>query len=347
MSSKKERRRLYEGFGVLDSAPELVSNKVDLVSQQLASNKPAINQENESLASHSPFDKPVVSQQLASNKPANLSEIIGDERQFLFFIFKHLEFQASRETLPITTHELKITFSKKSKAISNLIDRLVGKNVLKIKKSARGNASWRIFFIPEKTFNEIRDHHSISQSLASHSPFDKPVHRPGNAPNSSSKDNNYINTTIFQIPEEIKHLISGREVSSLLEKDLLSAEDIQRSLDHFSYDFKNNLVKAKTSPINLLFGLMRSGRPYKSLTLLEEENRELHQYQVQLQKLENENKRLKEVQLKEKFIQFKKENPDFLESIRKEQKFELSNEVLEEISFSKFLEKTNNERIRE
>ncbi len=326
----------------------LKATEAHFISQPLDSNKPAVRQENVSLASQSPLDKTVISQPLDSNKPANFNELVGDEKQFILYIFKHLEFQASRETQPITTDDLKQSFSKKTKAISNLIERLVGKKVLIIKKSARGNASWRIFSLAEKTFSEVREFNSISQSLASNYPFDKPVHRTGNEPYSNSsyliKNNNNSEPTEpdFDIPENISALgISQKSLQAIVRDNFLSREELEGSLKHYSHDLQKNIVKLKSA--QFFMGVLRNKTPYISNQVAQDEAKTVQAEIARIKQIQSDRAELAELQLREQFEDYKLKNPNFLDEIKTGNQFLKSSspKILDEIAFGKFKEIIN------
>ncbi len=328
---------------------QVAPEKTKLISQELDSSKPADRQEKISLASHSPFDKPVISQELDSSKPVNFNELVGDEKQFILVIFKHLEFQASRETLPITTADLKKSFNKKTKAISNLIERLVGKKVLIVKKSARGNASWRIFSLAEKTFKEVREFNSISQSLASHSPFDKPVHWTGNEPYNSNlistnnNNNNEPTEPDFEIPENISALgISQKSLQAILTNNTLSREEIDQSLRHYSFDISKNLVKHKSAQF-LMGILIKNKTPYISSHIAQDETKTMQAEIARIKKIQSDRAELAELKLREEFEEYKLKNPNFLDEVKAGNSFlaKSNSKILDEIAFGKFKEKIN------
>lgn len=162
-----------------------------------------------------------------------------------------------------------------------------------------------------------------------------------NLANSSNNifSNKEILTTIsFEIPENLKSIVSQKELVRLIETKMIDEEYLNQSLIHFSYDYQNNLVKSKGSPINLLFGLLRSGRKYNSLKLIEIENEDLKNYNSELLKLNQEKEKLREESLRLKYKEFLIKNPDYLSKIKATSNFDVSESVLENLAFSKFCE---------
>lgn len=269
-----------------------------------------------------------------------LYKVVGLQKRVLLSIFSILQSNGSRLSPPVAIEVIANRSNTTIGNTQNAIKELIKKNLLIRKDFQRGRGGWTIYEIEESIYSAL-DKDKIRESLENLQRFSRqqtsPITREIDSNSSClSKD---IKETTIKIPNEIKNLISLKEVMSLIEKQVLSEDDIKQSLEHFAYDFKNNLVKAKTSPINLLFGLIRSGRPYKSLKLLELENKELQEYQKQLQKLEEENKKLKQVELKEKYKEFKQKNPDFIKKIKEENQLIQSDEMADIVGFDKFLER--------
>ena len=240
---------------------------------------------------------------LEKNTPL-LFKVVGLQRQVLLTIFSILQSNGSRTSPPIAIEVIARRVNTTVGNTQNAIKELIKKNLILRKDFQRGRGGWTIYELEETIFSTL-DKEKIRESLenlqrVSIQQMGATIRETG--PNSSSvilKENKKLHT--IQIPEDLKTLISSKEVSSILEKGLLPEEDLQRSLEHFAYDSKNNLVRAKTSPVNLLFGLLRSGKPYRSLKLIELENEELREYQKSLAVLENQNRELKEAEQKNKF----------------------------------------------
>ncbi len=284
-----------------------------------------------------------VSRESLEKTPPLLFKVVGLQRQVLLTIFSILQSNGSKTSPPLAIEVIASRVNTTVGNTQNAIKELVKKNLMIRKDFQRGRGGWTIYELEETIFSAL-DKEKIRESLENLQRVS--IQQTGatfreTSPNSSSdliKEEKKLHT--IQIPEELKTLISAKEVSSILEKGLLPEEDLQRSLEHFAYDSKNNLVRAKTSPVNLLFGLLRSGKPYRSLKLIELENEELREYQKALAILETQNRELKEAELKNKFQTFLETNPDFLEEVRKTAggSFNLSEEMLQKLAFSRWAE---------
>ena len=264
--------------------------------------------------------------------------IVGKERKFLFFIINECQNNGSLSTPPLTSEMIKKAMNYSLDGLKTVIYRLTKKGILQRGEKKTGRTGWVSYKVNKEIFNEaIRAKETFN---GVETVLESPLKQGLNGPNSSSIINLELNTTTIQIPEDIKTLISAKEVCEILNKGVLSEEDLQRSLEQFAYDFKNNLVKSKTGPVNLLFGLLRGGKPYRSLKMIEMENEELREYQRALAALESQNKELKEVELKNKFQIFLENNPNFIEETRKTtgENFNLSDEMLKKLAYSRWSE---------
>lgn len=289
-----------------------------------------------------------VSRESLEKMPPLLFKVVGLQRQVLLTIFSILQSNGSKTSPPLAIEVIASRVNTTVGNTQNAIKELVKKNLVIRKDFQRGRGGWTIYELEETIFSTL-DKEKIRESLENLQRVS--IQQTGatfreTSPNSSSdliKEEKKLHT--IQIPEELKTLISAKEISSILGKGLLPEEDLQRSLEHFAYDSKNNLVRAKTSPVNLLFGLLRSGKPYRSLKLIELENEELREYQKSLAILEAQNRELKDAELKNKFQTFLEANPDFLEEVRKTAggSFNLSEEMLKKLAFSRWTESHQSE----
>lgn len=266
-----------------------------------------------------------------------ITGIVGNEAAFLGFVVDECSKNGALQTGKITTDVLKANFALNANGIANLIFRIKEKGLVEIVEQKLGRVSYRVFSVSKEVYDHFKSlgNHQVSIKKA----LDKPSSKSSNLDLDSSRlDFKEENLLPIRIPETIKSLISQREVADLLAKKLLSEEDLQSCLDHFAFDYERNAVRAKTTPINLLYGLVRAGKKYRSIKLLELENQELQEYEKSLHAVESENQRLKQLGLKEKYEEFKRQNPTFIEQIKAENKFVANDEVADKVGFSKFLE---------
>jgi ribosomal protein RSM22 (predicted rRNA methylase) len=83
--------------------------------------------------------------------------------------------------------------------------------------------------------------------------------------------------------------------------------------------------------------VLRSGKEYISQKYSENLQQELEQELKRIQETENNQKRLSEIKLQEKFKTFVDQNPQFIESIKaKHSTFVTSTELFEKVAFEEF-----------
>jgi predicted transcriptional regulator len=292
-----------------------------------------------------PLHEPKLSQTAAKVGPSDGSEcLVGLQKNALEYLFELCVQTGSRITPAVVISTISEILKTTTAATRKAIQRLENKGYISRASYKDGRGGWSKYLLPEKVYSELLIKRSranvepkLSQSKAKVSTQPEPQPEP-QRPNSSSNNFNKYITTI-RIPENLKTIISVKEVFTLIDTDVITEQDLQESIEHFSYDLENKCVNAKTNPINLLFGLIRSGKKYKSIRLLELQNKELLEYQNRLQKLESQTNELRFAQLKIKWSEFKNSNPSFVEDIKKANKMISNENILENIAFEKFKER--------
>lgn len=309
MSSNK-RRRLYEGFGVLDQ-----ENSETIVEQPSNNSKTA----------------------------EGFSAIVGLQRKILDYFFLKAQSLGSRETGKIQTEVLAEMLACTVETVRTSVQRLEKKGFIKRLEYKSGRGGFSVFKIDSKAFQELAIENNSKTILKQNSNSSKtePKTEPKTDVVNSSRDIEISLIPIIQeiqIPTVLKSIISKKEISDLLNNGHLSETELRESLEHFAYDLENNFVKSKGHPINLFFGLSRSGKKYRSLKLLEQQNSELRDYQKDLMKLEYEEMQLKEAALKVKFREFIGKNPNYLEETRTANPMVSTDETIEKLAFSQWKE---------
>jgi hypothetical protein len=348
---KKAPQKKYTKVKVYENAPEEIEQK--------AAQKTSENHEKILGLSHDEHTVEIVTKQKSYENHAIIPDKIPRnsydnhrnnsqwynfsklQQNILLYIYKNCVFNASLNTTPIRVSEMEEVLKTSASSIRKTIYNLIKNKTLQRESFKDGPGGWTKFLLTKETYDlvaieaEKQKNHKIiigksyDNLVSSHEILDA---------NSSSK---YLNikkelTNNFEIPENLKSIISQRELQKLLEKGL-SEENIDLSLKHFAYDLANNLVKSKTGPLNLFFGVVRSGQVYKSIRLLEIENQELRNYQQELEKIEKENNQLKQNEMVIKYQEYIQKNPEYLEKIKSEHNnFSLNEEVLSKIAFHKF-----------
>lgn len=278
---------------------------------------------------------------ISIDKPFNFHSVVGLQQRTMFLIFEHCKMNGSKETSPLGINYFTEKLNISQLNAHNALNELLRKKVIVKTQFKRGRGGYFCLKFEESIWNIINlNIEKISLNYVNKN-IEQTIETESNSSSNISTSLKKELTTI-EIPENLKTLISQKEINRLLEKGAVE-DSLVFSLKHFSYDLENNLVRSKTSPINMFYGIVKGGNTYKSLKLIELENEELRNYQSQLQKAEEENKLLKEKNNIKKYQDFLKSNPDYIQKIKSKQTMSLSQEVLEKIAYTHWEQEQNNE----
>ena len=253
-----------------------------------------------------------IRQQLDSKtlKTEDILSLIGKEAKLMKIIFTNCKRRGSLETSFLTTESLRTSLNVSAKRLGNLVTRLAKKSALIVTFSKRGNGGVRRFKISsenyqkallnESLFNEETQIDSnriaIRQQLDGHCTADWIADKIADLPSSSSS---YLNTTTseekpdknglfneIKISEKIKKIgFRKTQVEQISKIGKLSVEELQTSLEHFSFDLGGGHIRVKTNPLNMLMGILRQGA-YTSSEYLKEEENELQNHLIMLREKE-------------------------------------------------------------
>ena len=287
-----------------------------------------------------------VSRALAENDVLGL---IGKEKKLLFLIYQKCESSGALETPIVTTEELLKTLEVSSVRLRNLIFRLQEqKAVIKVTRVHLGRSGWRRFSIEKEVFQHIRLHLSSEKPLAEReqtvsiaSP--KALAYPLAEPPCSSSNLNINNTTTTEpdlwlsVPKNLEGRISIRQLRDFVKQNLISAEDLQSSLDGFAYDLEKGSIRAKNgNPVAILIGAVKRGG-YISQSYLSELKASL----ADVEKAREEMQQIQAVnstkQLQEEFESFRAKFPDQAEQIKPMSKY-LTNFQLGSVGYKMWLD---------
>lgn len=121
-------------------------------------------------------------------------------------------------------------------------------------------------------------------------------------------------------------------------KTTRSAEDVQEILFHFSHSIENKEIKSQNKLPVLLSILNNPEKQWVSESYLRDIGQEISANEDRFLKVKELEKRKAEMALKEKYEEFKRQNPDYLQQIKKQNAFVANDEVADKVGYSKFLE---------
>ena len=117
----------------------------------------------------------------------------------------------------------------------------------------------------------------------------------------------------IDIPDNLKEIGFGAsQISHVFNnaRNPLTPQELQDSLDAFSYDLKQELIKPKTSPLNFLMGVLLKRGAYTSEAILIESKKEIESYMKTIKELEISMEDLKSVNKQKQFEKWLKTIPD-------------------------------------
>lgn len=283
-----------------------------------------------------------------------LEKVSTYQRQILFAIFEEVQANPfEKETRPLNIQQLgRLINIEENQALESLrivILRLEKAGGLIKTKVKTGRSGWTQYSLPNRIFDELLKERSrtkpvIKDEQSTNKALTKPVIDSPYSSNYLLKENTNTETELpeFQVPENLKALGVGQKpLAVIVRENILSHEEVQASLNHYSNDIAKNLVKVKSA--NFLFGCMRNKTPYISSNFAEAETRAITQEIARIKQLQAQKEELKELKLKEQYDEFLVQNPDFLEGLKKENQFlaKSPNGLLERMGFEKWREKNN------
>ena len=200
-------------------------------------------------------------------------------------------------------------------SVKTTIMRLEKKGYVKRFKYKNGRGGWSSFEIPDPVYKELLRYEEFHKpdtkwTQTEHKVDTQPDTQPDTTPPYSSSS--IINTTTTDpeivIPSELQSMgVSTKSVNSYLTN--MTVQEIQQSIDAFNYDLKNNLVKSST-PLNMLFGILKKGRPYLSSHFTEQLNRDVAEAIKRSEEAQQKHKALEEANFKTRFYEWRLNNKE-------------------------------------
>jgi predicted DNA-binding transcriptional regulator len=276
-------------------------------------------------------------------KKHHLDTIVGKEREFLFFIAKQCQKNGSLITQPLTIEKIKMVLSYSNDGIKTVVYRLTNKGLIARDRNKKGRAGWVCYSLTKEIYDQILSQEDFE--IGVEMVLKKALKQGLNQSYSSNNLYSITNTTEveipeFQIPENVRSLgIGQKSLQALVRDNFLSFDEIQESLNSFSYDILKNTIKNKTA--GLFFGILRKKTPYISSEYIQNQEREIKEQVFRYEQLIAQRKKLEELKIFQNFKNYIQENPDFMKSVKLEQKFEVSDSILESIAFAKFCDREN------
>ena len=274
--------------------------------------------------------------------------LVGNEKNLLVLVFEDCLRIGSLVSPEITLSHISERLEISPGVAKMVIHRLVKKGFIERASSKTGRGGWIKFSITKDLYQDLRIRQTDNKQVTIGHQTDnkqvtKRVTEQITEPPCSSSNLNINNTTTTEpdlwlsVPKNLEGRVSIRQLRDFVKQGLISAEDLQSSLDGFAYDLEKGSIKAKNgNPVAILIGAVKSGG-YISQSYLSELKASLagvEKARLELQQIQAANSTQ---QLQEEFESFRAKFPDQAEQLKPTSKY-LTNFELGSVGYKMWLE---------
>ena len=278
--------------------------------------------------------------------------LVGTQRQVFKYFFELTQKFASLKTPRLTMDSMSAATGLRETQIHSATKQLRQKNCIALSGRKDGRGGWVEYSVTQSSFDlwvRLENEHKRSQNEVktelkrSQQPGHKAVHEPS----CSSSNLNINNTTTTQlevepdlwlsVPKNLEGRVSIRQLRDFVKQNLISAEDLQSSLDGFAYDLEKGSIRAKNgNPVAILIGAVKSGG-YISPSYLSELKASLADVAKAREEMQQIQAANSTQQLQEEFESFRAKFPDQAEQLKPMSKY-LTNFELGSVGYKMWLE---------
>lgn len=228
-------------------------------------------------------------QEISLNAPIyDYRTLMGNEKNLLGIIFHECLREGALITNRIPMSALASKLNTSIGTAKMTTHRLKKKGLIESVEAQRTKNGWTRYGISKELYQMLQKDTAFfnSESTRITKQVTKEITK-----SSSSSSNNFLNKTtttsrlpegweIVQIPQNLKEIgISVAHIVQIAGDGFLGPDELQESLDAFSYDLSNGTVNARLGPLRLLLGVLRKQKvPYISQSLIEQERKQLEEY---------------------------------------------------------------------
>ncbi len=326
-----KKRRLYEGFGVLDLAQkevaenkttpkETISSDIITISTDTVSNSiKTISSDIKTISTDTVISSDTVSDTVSKNKKEKPSLLE-------LFVLKELSKRLENGISTFQTAKIAKSVGTTLGGARNSLNRLKSKGLIENVGFQKGNnVGFTSYKMNPKCFE-----------------FLNLLREPKETISNDTVLSDTVSDTVSQYSKKEELNLLTEELKSIgIKHEHLTAfsgskEDLEQLIENFSYSIKMNEIKV-SQKMSLFLSLLRDKKAWVSQSLILAKEKELIEQDKRIAEL----KRLKQQELTKKFEIYKLENPNFLSTVQKENKFTTSEEVLNQIAFSRWQEQEN------
>ena len=278
--------------------------------------------------------------------------LVGTQRQVFKYFFELTQKFASLKTPRLTMDSMSAATGLRETQIHSATKQLRQKNCIALSGRKDGRGGWVEYSVTQSSFDlwvRLENEHKRSQNEVITEPkrSQQPGHKAVHELPCSSSNLNINNTTTTQselepdlwlsVPKNLEGRISIRQLRDFVKQNLISAEDLQSSLDGFAYDLEKGVIRAKNgNPVAILIGAVKSGG-YISQSYLSELKASLADVAKAREELQQIQAANSTQQLQEEFESFRAKFPDQAEQLKPMSKY-LTNFELGSVGYKMWLE---------
>jgi len=203
------------------------------------------------------------------------AKLSGLKQKILLFIYDECQAIADVETPPLRIEYISSSCKSTTFSIRKTIQRLEFNGLLIRSDYQPGRSGWSQYKLPDEVYQEIHHLKSTNKLRTNLGQTEDKLETQlrTNLSSSSSSLKDLKTTTTRELSDEwnfditsyARHGFMPTHLKQLSSLGALSAANVEQSLIEFSYDFENNVLPPiKTTKINFLMGLLRSGHSYVS-----------------------------------------------------------------------------------
>lgn len=209
---------------------------------------------------------------IASEK--NFSSLVGLQRETLILVYESCKSNRSKLSHPLTLEYVAAHLNTSTKTIKTTIQRLILKGYLERAETKNGRGGWTKYILPDLVYQTMLQSETVNKAETNRKQsVIQTVSTTVNKPLSSSSSNNINITTTTELPKnwlsiDISSLLefgfTKNHLSQLYKLGTFSPEIIQDSIEHFSFDLRNNnkASEIKTNPLSYFMGILKRSGMY-------------------------------------------------------------------------------------
>ena len=216
-------------------------------------------------------------------------QLAGLQKNLIKIFYFSCKTNGQKTTKPLSMQYLKETLKTSIGTLKNAVRRLIIKGFITKHSFKDGRGGWTQYKLENFVYTELLENESGSKVVAFKGESSSKVVAQvvaqvvADRPSSSSSNLNTTTTSVnktdkngyldvVKIPEEIKKIgFRETQIEQISKIGKLSVEELETSLEHFSFDLGEGHIRAKTNPLNMLMGILRHGVYTSSEYLKEEE----------------------------------------------------------------------------